>query len=534
MNNGLRRDALLQKQAEEKPAAIEQIEHQIEERQQIVRDTTMHGDPTYERVRTHFDLTPLPGVVLAPPETTCTVEETPPGSEPIAPAIDDAPTDEPPVKLTVEPAPESPAQSQEVTEEQTQEPAEPTKTEEVIPGPSYDVLLGETGDSRQYGLLGLAAGQRVALDLNGTNTISLFGVQGGGKSYTVGSVVEMTAKSIPGINLLPSPLASVIFHYHESQDYPPEFVSMVEPNSAETQIRTLAQEYGARPTRLEDVIILTSADKLEMRQAEFPSVCVEPILFSSTELAFKDWRFLMGVGGSQMYMKQINMIMRQLRERLTLETLRQEIENSELTDAQKTIARIRLNFAAQFVNDDRRLAEVLCPGRLIIVDLRDEFIDKEEALGLFVVMLNIFANAGRGVDADEPAFNKLIVFDEAHKYMDNPNLTGHIVDAIRQMRHQGVSILIASQDPPSLPNAIIELSSLVILHRFNSPQWLKHVQRSITALADLTPAQMAALRPGEAYVWATKASERIFMQKAAKMQFRPRVTQHGGGTKTAT
>ena len=50
----------------------------------------------------------------------------------------------------------------------------------------------------------------------------------------------------------------------------------------------------------------------------------------------------MGVGGNQMYMKQINMIMRQLRERMTLETLRHEIEASDLSDSQKTIARIRL------------------------------------------------------------------------------------------------------------------------------------------------------------------------------------------------
>ncbi len=95
---------------------------------------------------------------------------------------------------------------------------------------------------------------------------------------------------------------------------------------------------------------------------------------------------------------------------------------------------------------------------MIIVDLRDEFIDKDEALGLFVVMLNIFANAGQ-----DDGYNKLIIFDEAHKYMDNPDLTSHIVDVIRQMRHQGVSVMIASQDPPSLPNAIIELSSIVII-----------------------------------------------------------------------
>ena len=49
----------------------------------------------------------------------------------------------------------------------------------------------------------------------------------------------------------------------------------------------------------------------------------------------------------------------------------------------------------------------------------------------------------------------------------------------------------------------------------------------------LTEAQMAALRPGEAYVWASKATERAFVQRAVKMRFRPRVTLHGGGTKTA-
>jgi ABC-type dipeptide/oligopeptide/nickel transport system ATPase component len=60
--------------------------------------------------------------------------------------------------------------------------------------------------------LGKAAAKLVALDLNGTNTISLFGVQGGGKSYTVGSILEMATQSFDGINKLPSPLASVVFH----------------------------------------------------------------------------------------------------------------------------------------------------------------------------------------------------------------------------------------------------------------------------------------------------------------------------------
>lgn len=395
-------------------------------------------------------------------------------------------------------------------------------------GPHYDVLLGDTGTSRQYGLFGRVGNKTVALDLNGTNTISLFGVQGGGKSYTLGSVVEMATKAFPGINLLPSALASVIFHYHESQDYPPEFVSMIAPNSKEDELRILAQEYGAQPDRLEDVVILTSADKVAQRQMEFPSVRVEPIRFSSGELSLKDWRFLMGALGNQMYMKQMNLIMRQMRDQITLDALRENIDFSDLTDAQKNIANTRLDFAAHFIDDTRNMGQELQPGRLVIVDLRDEFIDKDEALGLFVVILNIFASAGR-----DEGFNKLMVFDEAHKYMNNADLTSHIVDVIRQMRHQGVSVLIASQDPPSLANAIIELSSVVILHRFNSPKWLKHIQQSVSALEGLTPAQLAGLRPGEAFVWATKTTDAGYSSRAVKIKCRPRVTQHGGETKTA-
>ena len=75
---------------------------------------------------------------------------------------------------------------------------------EAAAGPAYDVMLGVTGKSPQYGILGEVAGRTVALDLNQTHTISLFGVQGGGKSYTLGAVAEMASLPIPGINRCPS------------------------------------------------------------------------------------------------------------------------------------------------------------------------------------------------------------------------------------------------------------------------------------------------------------------------------------------
>lgn len=202
-------------------------------------------------------------------------------------------------------------------------------------------------------------------------------------------------------------------------------------------------------------------------------------------------------------------------------------QDSYLSNAQKNLASQKLDFASEYILNDKLLKQYMRPGRLIIVDLRDEFIEKNEALGLFVVMLNIFASVK---DVDGKQFNKFIVFDEAHKYMNDKDLVGSITTAIREMRHKGVSIMIASQDPMSLPSEIIELSSVVIMHKFSSPAWVKHVQKSITALQTLTPTAMSSLTSGEAFLWANKATDRMFTQRPVKISIRPRVTKHGGDT----
>jgi hypothetical protein len=189
--------------------------------------------------------------------------------------------------------------------------------------------------------------------------MSLFGVQGGGKSYTLGSIVEMACMPVAGVNVLPRPLAAVIFHYSSTLDYRPEFMSMVAANTDDAQVRELRERYGAQPHALE------------------------------------------------------------------------------------------------------------------------------------------------------------------------------LVEVVREMRHKGTSILVASQGPPSVPASLIELSSQIILHKFNSPSWLKHIQKANAALEVLTPAKLAALGPGEAYVWSSKSTDDALTRGAVKVRCRPRVTQHGGATKTA-
>ncbi len=102
--------------------------------------------------------------------------------------------------------------------------------------------------------------------------------------------------------------------------------------------------------------------------------------------------------------------------------------------------------------------------------------------------MQLFADA-KYLDAHgaEHSFNKLVVFDEAHKYIESPDLVAGLIEVVREMRHKGMSIMVASQDPPSVPVSLIELSSQVILHKFNSPAWLKHIQKANAALGSSHP-----------------------------------------------
>lgn len=426
------------------------------------------------------------------------------------------------------------AQKDSVSSEVSASPTTLTDVQEMnLP---FDTMVGnDSTDIHQYGLLGIQKSNqhRIALDLSETSAISLFGVQGAGKSYTIGTIIEMVLKPFENINSLPRPLGGVIFHFSESMDYAPEFTSMKRPNDKDSEIRILLEKYNAKPSAVDDIVLLVPQAKVDERKAEYPNIPVLPIAFNSNELNIESWKFLLGaLDNEAMYLKQINAIMRTMRKNITLSGIREKVKASNLLEKkQKTLAEQRLQFAEEYIEDNYHLGEVLRPGRLVIVDLRDEFIDKDDALGLFVVMLNIFANIQQ---YNGLSFNKCIVFDEAHKYMDNKDLTKNIVTAIREMRHKGVSVVIASQDPPSLPTEIIELCSILLMHKFNSPSWLKHIQKAITPTQNITPNEMASLSPGEAFLWASKSSDKQIQNKPVKIQTRPRVTKHGGETINAT
>jgi len=73
--------------------------------------------------------------------------------------------------------------------------------------PDYGILVGKNSLGGQFWMLGKSIhSKKIAIDLSDTNTISLFGVQGGGKSYTIGTIKEVILKQFSHTNKLPSPI----------------------------------------------------------------------------------------------------------------------------------------------------------------------------------------------------------------------------------------------------------------------------------------------------------------------------------------
>ncbi len=94
-------------------------------------------------------------------------------------------------------------------------------------------------------------------------------------------------------------------------------------------------------------------------------------------------------------------------------------------------------------------------------------------------------------------------------------------------------VLIATQDPTSVPKQVTSLSTLTIVHRIGDRDMLKEMQKRVAAWEGVTIDQLQALGQGEVYAVATRATDQKWTQKPMKLRIRPPCSQPGGGTRTA-
>lgn len=62
----------------------------------------------------------------------------------------------------------------------------------------------------------------MVLDFYEPHAITILGVQGSGKSYATGAIIEMALREIDSISKIKQPLSSIIFHFSKEEKRRPE------------------------------------------------------------------------------------------------------------------------------------------------------------------------------------------------------------------------------------------------------------------------------------------------------------------------
>lgn len=133
-----------------------------------------------------------------------------------------------------------------------------------------------------------------------------------------------------------------------------------------------------------------------------------------------------------------------------------------------------------------------------------------------------------------------MVLDEAHKFMNGTKadeLSNAIVFIARMMRHDGIRLVVSTQNPEALAPELLELSTIAVLHQFTSPDWFNHLQKKLP-LRNAAFDRIAALEQGQAVVYARRhavKSNTDFSELGTNIfpiSIRKRITRDYGFSKT--
>lgn len=409
-----------------------------------------------------------------------------------------------------------------------------------------DVLIGSRKEtSPQFSVLGdlipdqaKGAGtapreRRVGIDHNAPSSILLAGLQGAGKSYTLTCIAHGFLQPIPGVNKLPKPGSAVFIHWHRLPTYKPEILTVLYPNTVPDQVKLLG-DWGGKATamRHEDVVLLCPPGMEGARRAEFPGLEVLPLRFTLPELTNEQRQVFLGCDNTAkqtLATEYLNEILSQNRDATTLEPIEAALNSPDcpLSPQELREIRFRLKLLQRFITTENSFASQMRSGRLVVVDLRDPFLHKSNVQRIIIVLL-------QQIGAIKLDCGKMAIVDEAHAIMGDPDLDIALTDQARLMRHTGTTMVLASQSLKDMPLDLIEMSNIVITHRYDSPRWHSHLRAVKGAYDHVQLADQMALGTGEGFLWSSRTTDAAIRAKPARIRIRISACMPGGETVFAT
>ena len=354
------------------------------------------------------------------------------------------------------------------------------------------------------------ADSRLFLNHNAPWSAFICGSQGSGKSHTLSCMLE-SALQPSRLGPLVAPLAGMVFHYDKFTGF------------STSQICEAAYLCSTGiPVKV--LVSPSSFHRMKNVYENLPGVPTEkrpmvmPLFLKEAQLNVERMMKLMAIedeGRTALYMEVVFRILRSMALRcpdspgLNYQEFKRRLELEDFNPAQAAMITMRLGLLESFMywpdaatkthkeakphfedsrkgkskertwedtQDQKKRAQLgkattwsFSPGSLTIVDLSCPFVDESAACAMFNICLALFlderANGGR-----------MIALDEAHKFMTGTDagnvFTESLLSVIRQQRHLAARVIIATQEPTISP-ALLDLSSMTIVHRFTSPEWLK-------------------------------------------------------------
>ncbi|KAF2245808.1 hypothetical protein BU26DRAFT_432433 [Trematosphaeria pertusa] len=330
----------------------------------------------------------------------------------------------------------------------------------------------------QYGLLGSCNKEKLFLNTNIPFSAFICGVQGSGKSHSTSCILENALIPSSSLGRLEKPLSALVFSYgHFSGDGSGFSISeaafLASPNP----------KMPGHPTVRKVQVLVSPSNYVRISRLylRIPNVTVTAFKLKPWNLDIDIMLTLMNVSESEetpLYMAQVTQILRLMATagvRFDYGEFKKHIKACRFNPTQDNMLQMRLNLLESFLDMDNSCPEPqFRPGEVTIMDMSCPFVDANTACILFRIGLQRYLQSS--------AAGKMIVLDEAHKYMLNvpgaKSLNETLLQTIRLQRHYGARIVISTQEPTLLTD-LIALCSITIIHRFSSPEWFSAIKRHI-------------------------------------------------------
>ncbi|KAG8984461.1 hypothetical protein FRB94_004903 [Tulasnella sp. JGI-2019a] len=404
--------------------------------------------------------------------------------------------------------------------------------------PQYGVI-GSIISVHSHNAVETCGDRRLYLNTNAPFSAVVCGVQGSGKSHTVGVLLE--AMMITGdsrLGKLNKSLSACILHYGEHgashvceaayqclptdpQVQPPSVKVFVSPSQVTRMNKLYGSVFGGR-------------------------VEVLPLRIAHSELDARAFLAMMCVDSDTAPPLYVQIVLSLLREmgdsfnyptfKFLLEAKKQDFNSGQLAGLKQ-----RMDILEGFLQYEP-VTPRFKAGLVTIVDLTDPFIDSATACSIFEIVTRLFVRA-------ETDTGKVLVLDEAHKYLtlaQGPQeFTRYITSIVRQQRHLGIRVVLSTQEPTVVPPVLLDLCTVAIMHRFSSISWFEHLAKHVSsefsddafdAVVTLQTGQAIVLAPGGLGIF-FRAGEKqkskeceSFGRRWLRVQTRQRVTKDGGAS----